>query len=147
YRLVIPPGTTQITVSGLGGAGLPGNASSVFASYGGRGGAGTMVAATYNLPAASVRAGDTLQITVGAKGGGGQGGANSKYSGAGGNGGGVTYVYDGSDLTYLLVAAGGAEAAALGGDLNGGMAAPTATGRPAWATRTFPLAAAGLWAA
>jgi len=133
YRLVIPPGTTQITVTGLGGAGLPGNASSIFASYGGRGGAGTMVAATYNLPAASVWAGDTLQITVGAKGGGGQGGANSSYSGAGGNGGGVTYVYDGSDQTYLLVAAGGGGGgggSGRWGDLNGGNGGTDGNGAP-----------------
>jgi hypothetical protein len=81
-----------------------------------------MVAATYNLPAASVRAGDTLQVTVDAKGGGGQRGYGSQLSGSGGNGGGVTYVYDGSDLTYLLIAAGG------GGGGGGGGASRTASG-------------------
>jgi hypothetical protein len=107
YDLVIPPGTTQVSVTGLGGAGSPGNPSSSGSSRGGVGGRGTLFAVTYELPTGSVRAGDTLQIVVGAKGGGARGGSGSELSGSGGNGGGATYAYDGSDQTYLLVAAGG----------------------------------------
>ena len=151
YRLVIPPGTTQITVTGLGGAGLPGNASSIFASYGGRGGAGTMVAATYNLPAASVWAGDTLQITVGAKGGGGQGAPTAATAVPEATAAGSRTCTTGPTRPTCWsppVAAEAAAAAAGGATSTGATAAPTATGRPAWATRqTFPPAAAGLWEA
>lgn len=109
-------------MTGLGGAGFPGDPASSGASHEGLAGSGTMVAATFNLPAASVRAGDTLQITVGAKGSGGQRGYGSELSGSGGNGGGATYVYDLSDLAYLLVAGGG------GGGGGGAGASRTASG-------------------
>jgi hypothetical protein len=108
YGIYVPPGTTQVIVAGLGGAGTAGFPGAHLAVPGGAGGAGTSVSATFNVsPASIVKAGDYLTIHVGDLGGGAPGGHSDtqQFLGPGGKGGGATFVYDGSN--YLVVAAGG----------------------------------------
>src|ERR1700743_2800623 len=55
-HLYVPPGTTQITVAALGGAGTAGFPGNHLAVPGGAGGAGTSVSATFNVsPTSTVK--------------------------------------------------------------------------------------------
>ncbi|MGH3297011.1 MAG: hypothetical protein ACRDP7_34975, partial [Trebonia sp.] len=83
YTVTVPDYLSSFSVTGLGGAGEPGQASSDGVSTGGSGGAGSNLTEGFatNGP---ILGGDTLQIVVGAGGGGGQGGTGDGIAGNGG---------------------------------------------------------------
>ena len=107
YTVTVPQYVTSFSVTGLGGAGLPGQPASDNVSAGGTGGSGSYISETFSPIPSDIRPGDILKFEVGAGGGGGAGGSGDGIAGVGGAGGGYTHVSDETTGETLLIAAGG----------------------------------------